>query len=442
MTVLDDPSRVPRRAVLGAIVGAVGATMVGGSGAAGRAAPDRFATPEEKGSAPRRATAAQSEIAVIGAGAFGTWIAWHLQRQGHEVLLMDAWGPAHARASSGGESRMTRTTYGADELYTSMAWDSLEDWRWLSQRSGLPVFHQTGVLFFFGKPEPYYVGSIEVHKRLRLPLEVLDRSALSRRFPQINFDGIEHGLFEHDLGVLMARRGVQTLVQEFVRAGGEYRQLAALPPKKTDSDRLAALGTATGEMVHAERYIFAGGPWLPKLFPDILGSRIFPTRQEVFFFAPEPGDTRFGPAQLPGWADFNNGDLFYGMPDLETRGAKVAHDQHGPPIDPDTGDRTPTAAALQEVREYMAMRFPALAKRPLTESRVCQYENSSNGDLLIDQHPTMKNVWLVGGGSGHGFKHAPAVGKYTADLVMGRQHQPEPRFSLATKAEQQKRDVH
>jgi len=192
----------------------------------------------------------------------------------------------------------------------------------------------------------------------------------------------------------------------------------------------------------ASRFVFACGPWLPKVFPEILGQRIFPTRQEVFFFAPPAGDPSFEPAHLPGWADFNDGDIFYGMPDLESRGFKVAHDQHGPPIDPDVGDRIPTPKAIADVREYMKRRFPAVADRPLVEARVCQYENSSNGDFLIDRHPQFENVVLVGAGSGHGFKHGPAVGRYAAGLVNGTNKSVEARFSLQSKAEKQRRDVH
>lgn len=392
-------------------------------------------------SKPAPATGAgRHDVIVIGAGVFGAWTAWHLLKQGRKVVLIDAWGPAHARASSGGESRMTRTAYGRDELYTRFAWESLEDWRWLSGRSGLPIFHPIGVVFFFPRIEPYVAQSIEVHKRLGIPLEALDRATLTRRFPQIVWDGVEIGLYEPTRGALMARRAVQTLVSEFVAAGGEYRQLAVLPPKVSAS--LDAVATSAGETLRAERFVFACGPWLPKVFPDLLGTRIFPTRQEVFFFAPEAGDTRFAPGQLPGWADFNEGDIYYGMPDLEARGVKVAHDTHGPPIDPDIGDRELTASALADVRAFMARRFPALARRPLVESRVCQYENSSNGDLLIDRHPTCENVWLVGAGSGHGFKHGPAVGRYAAELVAGQPQKIEPRFSLQSKATRQKRDVH
>jgi sarcosine oxidase len=377
---------------------------------------------------------------VVGAGVFGAWTAWHLHKAGQRVLLLDAFGAAHARASSGGESRLTRGSYGADEVYTRMAFDSLASWKWLSDQSGLPVFHPLGVLFFFQKRESFVDQSLEVHRRLKLPTEELDRAALEKRYPQVQWKDIEVGLFEPQFGVLMARRAVQTLLRQFVKSGGEYRVAAVKPPDAAKP--LNGIGLADGSTVTAANYVFACGPWLPKMFARLLGPRIFPTRQEVFFFGPPAGDARFGGGALPGWADFNNGDIFYGMPDLEGRGFKVAHDKHGPAIDPDRGDRLASPGALADARAYMAKRFPALAGAPLNEERVCQYENSSNGDLLIDRHPTANNVLLVGAGSGHGFKHGPEVGRYAAELATGRLKKLEPRFSLESKTEQQNRAVH
>jgi sarcosine oxidase len=386
---------------------------------------------------PRRAP----EVIVVGAGVFGVWTARKLQEAGHSVRLIDAWGPAHARASSGGESRMTRAGYGADAVYTRMAWDSLAEWRSLSERSGLPIFHRTGVLFFAPRIDDYFEQSIAVHRRLRLPIEVLDGRALRTRFPMIDFSGIEAGLYEPGFGALMARRAVQTLFAEFLRAGGVYHQ-KQIRAVEAPGTALGAVTATDGTRYRAERFVFACGPWLGRVFPALLGRRIFPTRQEVFFFAPAAGDDRFEPGRLPGWADFNGGDIYYGFPNLEGRGFKIAHDAHGAPMDPDTGDRTPSPGALSDVRAFMARRFPLLADRPLSEARVCQYENSSNGDFLIDRHPDHENVVLVGGGSGHGFKHGPAVGRYAADLLLGRLAAAEPRFSLATKAEQAARAVH
>jgi len=430
MSGLNDPSGLTRRAVLSGMAGA-GTVALSASGES---------TSTAGNAKPQRASETRWDVIVVGAGVFGAWTAWNLRREGRSVLLVDAWGPAHARASSGGESRMTRTAYGSDDLYARWAWESLEDWKWLSQRSGLPILHQIGVLFFFAKAEPYYVQSVEAHRRLKIPLVELDRAALLRQYPQVSWDGIERGLFEPSLGVLMARRAVQTLVKEFVNAGGRYELMAIKAPAAGKT--LASVETLGGVTLRAQQFVFACGPWLPKLFPEVLGARIFPTRQEVFFFAPPSGDTSFEPARMPGWADFNGGDIYYGMPDLEARGFKVAHDQHGVAIDPDRGDRSASAAGLAEVRTYMERRFPAMKGRPLVESRVCQYENSSNGDLLIDRHPAIDNVWLVGAGSGHGFKHGPAIGRYTAGLVTGKSRVTEPRLSLASKAEQQHRAVH
>ncbi|HKX91565.1 MAG TPA: FAD-dependent oxidoreductase [Sphingomicrobium sp.] len=388
---------------------------------------------------------ADNSVVVVGAGVFGAWTAHHLKKLGYSVTLVDAWGPAHSRASSGGESRLTRAAYGKDEIYTRMARDSLPQWKELSALSGLPILIPNGILFFFPTEEPYVQDSIAAHKKLGLPTEMLSQTEMAKRFPMIDFSGISVGLYEPGFGALMARRAVQTLVRQLERGGKhqipvDYRT-AQVVPKRLTGDRLESLATSDGGSIGGARFVFALGPWLSKFFPDVIGPRILPTRQEVFYFAAPPGDERFQPLRMPGWADFNGGDIFYGLPDLEGRGVKFAHDQHGVEVDPDTQDRRPTKAALDEIIAYRDRRFPALKGAQLTGAEVCQYENSSNGDFLIDFHPRLKNLLLVGGGSGHGFKHGPEVGRYAAGLLDGSVT-PEPRFSLATKSESHKREVH
>ena len=392
-------------------------------GAAGRTIPGAAAA-----FAPRR------RAIVVGAGVFGAWTAEQLRRAGWSVLLVDRMGPANARASSGGESRMTRSDYGADEIYTRMAVSSLGEWKQLSDRSALPLFHPHGVLYFFNQMVDYARASIEVHERLNLPIEVLDHAALSARWPQIDFAGIEVGLYKAEFGALMARRAVQELVRGFVERGGEYRLAQAEPGANGHEVRL------NGEPLSADAVIYACGPWLGKVFPDVLAERIFVTRQEIAFIAPPDGDARFEPAALPGWADFNGGDLYYGLPNLESRGFKIARDTHGPTFDPDTGDRRISEEGIAFVRAFLTRRFPALATQPFTEFRVCQYENSSNGDFLIDRHPTLEGAYLLGGGSGHGFKHGPEVGRAMAELVANGKT-PDSRFSFATKETVHKRAV-
>ena len=379
-------------------------------------------------------------VAVIGAGVFGAWTAHHLLHAGHQVTLIDAWGPAHSRSSSGGESRLTRGAYGKDAIYTRMARDSLPQWQSLSASAGLPIFVPAGVLFFFPSEEPYFRDSVAVHRDLGLETQVLDRSEMTKRFPMIDFAGISLGLFEPAFGALLARRALLTLVEKFVAAGGIYLTAAVAAP--TDAEpRLKEIRLSSGERIGADEFVFAAGAWLPKLFPDVVGSRIRPTRQEVFFFAPPAGDRQFSPGAMPCWADFNHGNMFYGFPDLESRGVKFAHDLHGELTDPDTQDRRPSEAALAEIVEFRDRRFPLLRGAPLTEARVCQYENSSNGDFLIDFHPRLENVLLVGGGSGHGFKHGPEVGRYAAERLFHSVAE-EPRVSLASKAETHRREVH
>ncbi|MGH6633071.1 FAD-dependent oxidoreductase [Sphingopyxis sp.] len=369
------------------------------------------------------------DVIVVGAGVFGAWTAWNFQRQGQKVLLLDAWGAGHARSSSGGETRLIRTEYAANALYTRWAWESLAEWHALARRHENPIFREVGALYFYPKDTAKIDESIALQGSLGIPIEKLTGAEMAKRWPQIDFDGLTVGVMQPTMGALMARRSVQTLVQDFVKAGGTFRTLAVDVPRSERAALDAIIGTG-GETLHARQYVFACGPWLPKLFPEVVGGRIVPTRQEVFYFAPAAGDNRFAAPHMPAWVDAGDPDLHYGFPDIEARGFKIALDGHGPKYDPDSADRRITDKGLADVRAYLAKRFPALAKRPLAASEVCQYENSDNGHMLIDRHPQWANCWIVGGGTGHGFKHGPALGRYVAGMVLGM-GKAEPDFTLA-----------
>jgi glycine/D-amino acid oxidase-like deaminating enzyme len=362
---------------------------------------------------------------VAGAGVFGVWIAYTLRRAGHAVALVDPFGPAHSRASSGGESRIIRASYGADELYTRMAVHSLALWQEFFASVGRPeLFQRTGVLWLTEHDDAHANASRIVLRQAQVEFEDLSPAEVRGRYPQMNIPPEVGAILERNGGALMARQAVQAVVAEFIRIGGTYTQ-AAVPPAVDDDSAL----------------IYACGGWLGKLFPDLLGPRLFLTRQEILFFGLPPGDLRFQPPQLPVWLDFSAQRGMYGFPDLESRGFKLACDRHGPSIDPDNADRVVSQATVEQMRVYLAERFPALAHAPVVDSRVCQYENTSNGDFIIDRHPTVENVWLAGGGSGHGFKHGPAVGEYVAQLVTSEKPRIEPRFLLAGKTTMQDRAV-
>ncbi|HEY7304469.1 MAG TPA: FAD-dependent oxidoreductase [Bryobacteraceae bacterium] len=382
-----------------------------------------------------------SNHVVIGAGVFGAWTARSLLRAGHKVTLIDEYGPASSRASSGGESRIIRCAYGPDEVYTRMAKRSLGLWSDFFAQTRRNLLHRIGVLWFANPGNEYAKQSRETLRKLQVPFRDLSFEDLKRSYPQIHLPPATAAIFEPESGALMARAAVQAVVADFVEHGGTYRHAAVQNPRGKGS--LQAIHTADGSSVSADAFVFACGPWLGKVFPDLLGHRIFVTRQEVVFFGIPPGDDRFAPPRMPVWIDFDDNRGMYGFPDLETRGFKIAFDQHGPAFDPDSGNRIISRERIVAARAYAAERFPALANAPIVDSRVCQYENTSNGDFIIDRHPGFDNVWIAGGGSGHGFKHGPAVGEYTAARVTGSDTPPiEPRFSLASKGLQQHRSVY
>ena len=378
-------------------------------------------------------------VIVVGAGCFGAWTAYCLARTGHDVTLVDAYGPGNSRASSGGETRVIRMGYGAQEVYTRWSWRSLELWKALFEQVDPALFRRTGVLWMARDQDPLTTSTLAALERADVPHERLSRAQLESRWPQIDLGGVTWAIHEPDSGVLMARRAVEAIVREARREGVRYITAAVnavQPPARVG--RLDAIATRSGERIGGAVFIFACGPWLPKLFPDLLGDRIFVTRQEVLYFGPPAGDSRFAPPAMPAWIDFS--EEMYGIPDIESRGFKIALDRHGAPFDPDTGDRV-AGATIDTVRAYMARRFPALHDAPLVAAEVCQYENTCNGDFLIDRHPEFENVWLVGGGSGHGFKHGPVVGEYVARLV-SEGGTIDGRFRLATKEKVQQRAVY
>ena len=368
-------------------------------------------------------------VAVVGAGAFGGWTALWLRRRGCRVTLLDAWGPGNSRASSGGESRVIRAIYGPDRIYVDWVVRAFEIWEESQARWNVRLYHPTGTLWMCGGPDDYVRSSLPHLESAGLPVAELDLGETRRRYPQIDFADITSAFFEERSGWLAARRACRAVAAALVEEGGEMRE-AAVRPGPVRGGRMERLELSDGTFLEAGVYVFAAGPWLAGLFPDLLGDAILPTRQEVYFFGTPAGDPRFREGALPVWLEMSDTASYYGIPGTDYRGFKIADDTRGEPIDPTTGDRTPTPERVAAASAYIARRFPALAGAPLIEARVCQYENSPDGDFLLDRHPEAGNVWILGGGSGHGFKFGPALGEQAAGWVLG-DGAPPPRFSLA-----------
>ncbi|HEX7678654.1 MAG TPA: FAD-dependent oxidoreductase [Thermoanaerobaculia bacterium] len=360
---------------------------------------------------------------MIGSGAFGGWTALHLAGLGAQVALIDSWGPGNPRSSSGGETRVIRAIYGPDRVYVEMVKRAYELWDRIGVSSGEPLYVETGALWLHRKDDAYVRSSVPILQELGFPVDHLTIADAARRYPQIDFRGVHSVWLERRAGALSARRACGVVRDAFEKAGGNYR-IGRVKPGPIVSGSMTTLQLDDGSRIEADGFVFACGPWLGKLFPDVIGDRVHPTRQEVYYFGTPAGSERYLPGHLPIWIDFGE-RIVYGLPDTHGRGLKIADDTRGQPIDPTSANRTPSAQGILRARHVLAERFPELAKAPLVAAEVCQYENSPDGHLIIDRHPEAGNVWLIGGGSGHGFKLSPAVGEMTAQMILSGKDVPK-----------------
>ena len=370
----------------------------------------------------------KGHIAVIGAGAFGGWTAHHLLKKGYNVTLLDVFGPGNSRASSGGDSRVIRGIYGEDKIYVDLVARSFKLWKRYQKQWQQSLYFPTGALWFFQVDDTYAQKSLPIVNQAGLKSEQLSKKEVEKKFPQIDLNGLKSFYFEHEAGYLPARHCCQVVLENFVKRGGEYKQLA-VEPGKILNNKLTELILSDGSKLNADSYVFACGPWLSKIFPNALKDIITPTRQEVFFFGTPYGDSSLFESNMPVWVDFGK-KIWYGIPGADWRGFKVADDTRGVEFDPTSGDRTASETGLESARNYLAKRFPSMKDAPLLESRVCQYENSPDGNYIIDKHPEAENTWVIGGGSGHGFKLGPALGEFVADRVIGNKR-IDPFFALS-----------
>jgi glycine/D-amino acid oxidase-like deaminating enzyme len=308
-------------------------------------------------------------------------------------------------------------------------------WRKHEKQWKRQMLFPTGVLWMAASGEDSFErGSVEMLRAARIKHQELSEKDIHQRWPQINLDGVHWGIYEPESGYLTARVICQIVKEAFISEAGEYRE-SPVVGDDLEPANWKSLHLADGSKVTADSYVFACGPWLGELFPETIGVRIRPTKQDIFFFgvpAGEPLDDR----QLPVWAEHR--DRFrYGIPGNQARGFKIADDTRGPTFDPTNGERVVSPDGLRGIRQYLASRFPAMKNAPLVETRVCQYEQTPDNHFIVDRHPASENIWLLGGGSGHGFKHGPAVGEMMAELVL-KHKEPQPYFKLARFAPQSK----
>ncbi len=389
-----------------------------------RAQAPALASGVQSRSGPGRSPGA--DVVVVGAGAFGGWTALYLREMGVDVTMVDAYGAGNARASSGGETRQIRAAYGNQEYYSRWVVDAFARWKKRQAEWGRTIFFETGQVSFGPELTPALKETQAILDRLEVKTEVLGREELVRRFPQVNAVGMNYGIFTPGTGVLKAREGCQAVADAFQKAGGRFT-IARASLGRQAGGKLQDVTLSNGQTIAAPSYVFAVGPWLPKVFPDVMANKMRSPRMLELFYGTPPGDERFTFPNFPNWALGGA----YGFPSIEGRGFKVAI-EGSQFVDPDTQQRVLTPEEVAKGREFVARWFPLLKDQPLVESKVCQYEMSVDSNFIVQKHPALDNVWLVGGGSGHGYKHGIVLGEYVANRVMGKPTDPtlEPIFKL------------
>ena len=365
----------------------------------------------------------KSKITVVGAGAFGGWTALHLLRRGYDVTLVDAWGAGNSRSSSGDETRVIRSTYGANKFYFDLNVRALELWRENEIRFNKKVFHNTGVLWLCYRDQtPLVDDSIPFSVQHGMEYEFLSKEELASRHSILNAQDLTHGVFDPFGGYLKARESAMAVAEAFLTEGGKFLNAYCKPGTITRQE-VPFNELHNGKHHRADVYIFACGSWLGKLFPEQLGDVITCSKQEVYYFGtPAIKSAEFD--NFPVWIDADGKDFYYGIPGNSNRGFKIGVDRRGEAFDPTSGERRVNEDTLTHARNFLAHRFPDLANAPLIESRVCPYENSPDGNFIFDLIPGTTNAFILGGGSGHGFKHGPALGELVTDIITGTRPAP------------------
>ncbi len=357
-----------------------------------------------------------ADLVVVGAGVMGAWIALHGRREGWRTTLIDAFGAGHARATSGDETRIIRASHSDDPFYSRWSRAALTAWNALAESIGEALFVPAGVLWLAHEEGGWEASSEATLRAEGIPVERLTPADIADRWPQMRSDDLAFAIFEPEAGLLMARRGVAAVARTFEGEGGRFA-LGWAEPGAADGRRLRDVVLGDGRRHAAAEFVFAAGPWLPRLFPEVVGDLVRVTKQDVLFVGSPAGDGRFAAGTLPCWLD--SVGAVYGIPAVDGRGMKVGPDRFGPAFDPTDGERIVDPESVEIVRSYLAMRFPAMAGAPVLETRVCQYESTPDSQFIIDRHPDYDNVWLVGGGSGHGFKHGPVIGRHVVGRIKG-----------------------
>jgi len=357
------------------------------------------------------------DVIVLGLGGMGSAAAAHLARRGRRVLGLERFGPAHDRGSSHGESRIIRQAYFEGPAYVPLLLRAYELWAELEADTGADLLTLTGALMIGPQDSRTVAGAVASARAWDLPHEVLAATELRRRFPTLAPGPGDVALHERRGGFLRPEAVVAAHLEVAQRAGAELRFADPALGWEPDGGGVA-VRTASGT-VRADHLVVTAGPWAPQVLAD-LGLPLVVERQVQYWFDPRGGTGAFAPDRHPVWIwEEPGGTQFYGFPATSgpDGGVKAAFFRRGVPTTPETIDRAVAPGEADDLRARLRRSVPDL-DAPLLRATACMYTTTPDEHFVIDQHPSLPQVTIACGFSGHGFKFVSVVGEILADLAL------------------------
>ncbi|MEO7964835.1 MAG: N-methyl-L-tryptophan oxidase, partial [Gemmatimonadaceae bacterium] len=356
------------------------------------------------------------DVAILGLGAMGSTAARFLSRRGRSVIAFDSHMPPHDLGSSHGRTRMIREAYFEHPVYVHMVRRAYELWRDMEHESGgRTFFRRTGGLMIGPEAGTLFQGTLRSAVENRIPHEVLSSGKLHRRFPALAPLDDMMAVFETRAGILYPDQIIAANLEFAKRRGADLHTgegVVAWEPTADGVDVRTARGT-----YRAKQLVISVGSRAPELLHD-LSLPLQVERQVSHWMEPSRFPEYFAPDRMPVslW-ELPSGGSFYTIPDLG-EGMKVGLHHGGTVTTPDAISRTVTHSEDSAVFDLLR-RFVPFGKGEILDRAVCMYTNTPDRHFVIDRHPRHEAVIVVSACSGHGFKFAPAIAEWVADVVEG-----------------------
>lgn len=359
------------------------------------------------------------DVAIVGAGSMGMAAGYFLAKKGQKVILLDAGDPPHHNASHHGETRIIRHAYGEGEAYVPLALRAQALWQQLEQESNQSLFLNTGVLNMGERDSPFIQTLIASAVKYHLPLDILDASQVSERFPGITLPDNYIGCFESTSGVLRCEACIRAYRTLAIAHGAEL-----LTYHGVDSIDIHDSGVTltSGEtVIYADRLIVSAGAWSAEILRQLnLTLPMQPTRKTFAWFEAE--ETKYGQDHFPAFSFDSPEGIYYGFPSIDQAGLKVGRHDGGQAQDPNL-DIEPYDSVhdSHDLERFLAAVMPDVGN--LMYGKTCMYSMTEDENFIIDRHPQHSHVLIAAGFSGHGFKFASVIGEMLSELASNEQTQ-------------------